>query len=189
MAPPLPKPRMTKWSLTSTSVVGDYGIFKVLRHGVRDGAGNPRRDVVTLTCGDWCNVVAVTPEDELVLVWQYRFGTDALSLEVPGGVIDPGESPEAAARRELLEETGYAADSLDLLVVVEPNPAIQGNRCWTYLARGATKVAEPSFDELEELEVALVPTDDAARLLDEGLVTHALVHAALEAYIRKSKRA
>src|SRR5215472_13492751 len=179
---PLPSPALKKWSLTRTGDAHEYGVFRVVRHAVRDAAGKARRDVHTFECPDWCNVVALTDADELVLVWQYRFGTDALSLEVPGGVLDPGETPEAGARRELLEETGYAADSLELLVVVEPNPALQNNRCYTYLAHGAKKSGAQRFDELEELEVALVPVARTAELLDRGVVRHALVHCALEAF-------
>src|ERR1043165_5535777 len=89
---------------------------------------------------------------ELLFIWQYRHGTDELSLEIPGGVIDPGEEPIEAARRELTEETGYVAESFSLLSVVEPNPALQGNRCHTYLARGAKPTGVTAFDDLEDLE-------------------------------------
>jgi len=183
--PPVAAPRMKKWSMPSTTEVADYGIFRVRRSSVRDSSGGARRDVVTIACSDWCNVVAVTGADELVLVWQYRFGSDALSLEIPGGVVDPGEEPLEAARRELLEETGYAAGELELLLVVEPNPALQGNRCFTYVARGAERAGAPRFDEMEELEVALVPVSRLPDLLDEGHVRHSLVHAALEAFWRR----
>jgi len=122
-----------------------------------------------------------------VLVWQYRFGTDALSLEIPGGVIDPGEAPEDAARRELREETGYEAEQLDLLLAIEPNPAIQNNRCFTFLAQGARPTGATDFDHQEELETALLPADRIADLLDGGQVTHSLVQSALETYWRKRR--
>src|SRR5690606_26769893 len=143
------------------------------------------RDVFVFSCPDWCNVLAVTPEGRLVMVWQYRFGTDALSLEIPGGVIDPGEAPEGAARRELREETGYEAGELELGSGVEPNPALQGNRCYTFLARGARLVGPSAPDEDEELEVALIDEDRLPALIDEGHVTHALVVVALELYLRR----
>jgi 8-oxo-dGTP pyrophosphatase MutT (NUDIX family) len=129
--------------------------------------------------------VAVTPDDRVVLVWQYRFGTDALSLEIPGGVIDAGESPAEAARRELIEETGYEAERFEPLLTLEANPALQANRCFTFLARGARPTGQTGFDAQEELETALVPAARVADLLDGGQVTHSLVHSALEAYWRK----
>ncbi len=163
--------------------VADHGVFQIER---REYGGLPR-DVFVFSCPDWCNVIAETTSGELVFVWQYRFGTDALSLEIPGGVIDPGEAPEVAALRELREETGYHADAIELLSVVEPNPALQGNRCFTYVAKGARLVGPTEFDDLEELEVALVGTRDVPALLDSGCVTHALVVSALETWLRRSR--
>ncbi len=180
----VPPPKtIAKLRRTRADAVSDHGVFTVHRLGY-EGVG---RDVFVFSCPDWCNVVAETPEGDVVLVWQYRFGTDAMSLEVPGGVIDPGEAPEAAARRELREETGYDADSFELLSVVEPNPALQGNRCFTYLARNARPVGATSFDELEDLELALVAKRDLPQILDAGEITHALVVVALETYLRRER--
>lgn len=180
----VPPPRNVRPLRRTASVdVADHGVFKVQRLTY---ASLPR-DVFVYACPDWCNVVAETPDGRLVLVWQFRFGTDALSLEVPGGCIDAGEAPEDAARRELREETGYEAESFELLSVVDPNPALQGNKCFTFVARGARPSASTSFDELEDLEVALVPKDDVAALLDEGTITHALVVVALEAWLRRGR--
>jgi 8-oxo-dGTP pyrophosphatase MutT (NUDIX family) len=164
--------------------VADHGVFRVER---RQYDGLPR-DIFVFSCPDWCNVIAETDDGELVFVWQYRFGTDALSLEIPGGVIDEGETPETAALRELREETGYEATSIELLSVVEPNPALQGNKCFTYLARGARLTGPTEFDELEELEVVLVPKKDVLAVLDSGQITHALVVSALETWARRAAR-
>jgi len=164
-------------------LVADHGVFKVERV-VYEVTPLPR-DIFVFACPDWCNVIAETPEGELVLVWQYRHGTDEMSLEVPGGVIDPGEEPIDAARRELEEETGYTAESFELVSVVEPNPALQGNRCFTYLARGARLTASTAFDDLEDLETLVVPASGVASLIDDRVVTHALVVVALEVYLRK----
>jgi ADP-ribose pyrophosphatase len=185
MALPVPPPKLRSWRRVSEEPAGSFRILDVLRVGLEDGAGKPRGEAFTVRCNDWCNVVALTPADEVVLVWQYRFGSEALSLEIPGGVIDAGERPEAAARRELREETGYEADDLELLLVVEPNPAIQNNRCFTYLARGARKTASTGFDAQEELETALLAAAHVPDLLDAGQVTHALVQGALEAFWRR----
>jgi 8-oxo-dGTP pyrophosphatase MutT (NUDIX family) len=167
--------------------VGSYRVFDVCRVELEDGSGRARGDAFTVRCNDWCNVVAVTPDDEVVLVWQYRFGTDALSLEIPGGVVDAGETPVQAARRELREETGYEAEQFEPLLVVEPNPAIQNNRCFTFLACAARATAATGFDPQEELETALWPAARLGELLDAGQVTHALVQGALEAYCRKRR--
>ncbi len=183
-SPFLEPKRLRKLERRGVHSVADHGVFRVERH---EYAGLPR-DVFVFTCSDWCNVIAETEAGEVVFVWQYRFGTDALSLEIPGGVIDDGESPEAAAIRELREETGYEAASFELLCVVEPNPALQGNRCFTYLARGAKLTGQTAFDDLEDLELALVEKKHVAELLDSGTVTHALVISALETWLRRSMR-
>jgi ADP-ribose pyrophosphatase len=182
LTPPHPK-TIQKLQGRRAHLVADHGVFRVERL-VYEKTPLPR-DVYVFACPDWCNVIAETPEGDLVLVWQFRYGTDELSLEVPGGVIDPGEEPIDAARRELKEETGYEADSFELVSVVEPNPALQGNRCFTYLARGARLAGATAFDELEDLETLLVPKTEIASLLDERVITHALVVVALETYLRK----
>jgi ADP-ribose pyrophosphatase len=183
----LPPPRIRPWKRAGVRDVSDHGVFKVQALAMRDASGAPRREFTVFTCPDWCNVVAVTDADELVLVWQYRFGTDALSLEIPGGVVDPGESPIDGAARELREETGYAARHVEELCEVEPNPALQNNRCFTYLATGAHLAGGTSFDENEECEVVLVPIAALPQLLDEGRVTHALCRVGLEAFLRKRR--
>ncbi|HEY6461605.1 MAG TPA: NUDIX hydrolase [Polyangiaceae bacterium] len=181
----LPAPALRPWRRRRVEPVGAYRVFDVKRLELEDGAGAPRGDAFVFDCRDWCNVVALTPDDEVILVWQYRFGTDAMSLEIPGGVIDAGEQPDRAAQRELREETGYLAEDMDPLLVVEPNPALQGNRCHTFVARGARRTAETAFDAQEELETVLVPAARVADLLDGGQVRHALVQGALEAFWRR----
>lgn len=175
--------RLTKLERRETTVVADHGVFRV------DRATYPTLpcDIFVFHVADWCNVVAETAAGELVMIWQHRFGTDELSLEVPGGIIDEGEEPIAAARRELREETGYDADSFELVSVVAPNPALQNNRCWTFFARNARLAGETAFDEIEDLELVLVPKDDLAKIIDDGTVTHALVVVALEQYLRRFK--
>ncbi len=181
----LPPPRLRAWHRHRRATIGVHRVFEVCRFELEDADGRPRGDAFTIECSDWCNVVAVTPDDHAVLVWQYRFGRDALSLEIPGGVVEAHESPEQAARRELREETGYEAVELEPLVTVEPNPAMQNNRCFTFVARGARAAAAASFDGQEELETVLVPVSRIGDLLEGGQVTHALVQGALEAFWRK----
>lgn len=128
---------------------------------------------------DWVNVVALTEAEELVLVQQYRHGTQEMSLEIPGGLIDPHErDPAAAARRELREETGYEARELRPLGVMTPNPALFTNRCFTYLATGCRLAGGLQQDPGEDIEVVTVPARDLDRLLQSGQIHHALVLAA-----------
>lgn len=185
----LPAPALRPWLRRSRTTVGSYRIFDVDQGSFCDATGRSRGDAYVIRTRDWCNVIPVTSDDQVVLVWQYRFGTEALSLEIPGGVIDAGEAPIVAAARELREETGYVADALEPLVTVDPNPAIQDNRCFTFVARGARKAYETAFDEQEDLETVLVPSARIADLLDGGQVRHSLVHAALETFWRRGRGA
>jgi 8-oxo-dGTP pyrophosphatase MutT (NUDIX family) len=147
----------------------------IFRHPVR----GTQREFVTLNAHDWVNVVALTTEDRVVLVRQFRFGINDLSLEVPGGVIEAGEDPIAAGVRELAEETGYIGGSARLLGSVHPNPAIQNNRCHIVLVEGVSCRQQLDWDADEELEVSTVPIEEALRLACKGGITHSLSICAL----------
>ncbi|RMF87764.1 MAG: NUDIX hydrolase [Nitrospirae bacterium] len=131
-----------------------------------------------LETGPWVNVVPLTESGEVVLVRQYRHGTRTVCLEIPGGLVDPGESPEAAAARELLEETGYAAERWEAIGETHCNPAFLDNVTYSYAARGARRVAAPRPEETEEIEVVTVPLARIPELIRSRAITHALVIAA-----------
>jgi len=136
--------------------------------------------VVRMNTADWVNVVPVTAGGQVVLVRQYRFGVEASTLEVPGGVAEPGEEPAHAAARELREETGYGGGTWQALGYVHPNPAIQNNRTWLYVARGVELLGPPEPDPTESIEVELHPLGEVAHLLRSGAVTHALAVVTLQ---------
>jgi 8-oxo-dGTP pyrophosphatase MutT (NUDIX family) len=121
---------------------------------------------------DWAAVLCVTAESEVVLVRQYRHGLGAASLELPAGVIDPNETPEEAARRELAEETGYEADDWVSIQTVSTEPARHTNRAHFFCARGA-RLARPAEPEAAEvLEIVKVPLADLERLATDGSIVH-----------------
>ena len=153
----------------------DYRVLKVREDRWADPRTNQEQGRVLVDCSDWVNVIAVTPRDELVLVRQFRFGIQAPTLEVPGGMVEPGEDPAAAAARELEEETGYVAGRVVPLGAVHPNPALQPNRCFSYLALDCEKKHAGQQDEGEDISVELHPRADVPRLILEGHITHSLV--------------
>ena len=148
-----------------------------------DTLRNPRTEEVmqrlVLEAPDWVNVVALTPERRLVCVRQFRFGTGAVTLEIPGGVVSPRETHEAAARRELREETGHTAERWTYLGCVEPNPAFLDNLCHHWLAQGARKTHDLQLDSGEDIEVVALELEDVRGRIARGEIRHSLVQTAL----------
>ena len=169
---------LPRWQTVSVEKGEDYGLFRIerlQRVSPRTGeVGNYK----VLRIASWANVVALTPEGEVVLIEQYRHGIDDLTLEIPGGVIEKDEDVALGAARELREETGYAGDPPILIGKVHPNPAIQDNVCYTYLIENARLVGETQLDPGEHIAVRLAPLEAVPRLLRDGLITHSLVVAA-----------
>ena len=166
---------MTDWSLLGSRLLSDHRIFEVHADRYRLEPEGRERDFVRLAAPDWVNVIPITADGQVVFVRQYRHGVRQVTLEVPGGMVDPGEDPAVAALRELREESGYTADAVESLGAVWPNPAIQGNRCHMFVARGAWLAGPPTPDPYERFEVVTRPLADAPRLIREGEIGHALV--------------
>lgn len=167
------------WELVESELLARTPVFNLRRDRKRRAESGFTWDFYILEAGDWVNVIPLTSQSEVVLVELHRHGIEGPSLEIPGGVIDPDDpSPIAAAERELMEETGYRAEEILPLGVVHPNPAIQGNRCYSFLARNVARVDRPRPDGAEDITVLKVPLSSVPQLIRQGRITHSLVVAA-----------
>jgi ADP-ribose pyrophosphatase len=169
----------TRWEKGASRALATTRIFDVSGVEYYHPVRATRREFVVIDVADWVNVVALTPDHQLVFVKQFRFGIDAFSWEVPGGVIERGEDPVVAGVRELREETGFVGTSARLLGRVHPNPAIMNNTCHLVLVEGAVRAEDLAWDADEEIETRLVPVAEAYAWAHEGRITHALALNAL----------
>ncbi len=167
------------WRRRALGQEQDFTILRVREDSFEDPRDGSLRARVRLSAPDWVNVVALTPSREARLVRQFRFGVEACTLEIPGGMVDEGETPLAAAARELEEETGFRAARLEFLGAVHPNPALQSNLCHSYLALDCEQAARARPEADEDIELVRVPAEALLRLVQDGKITHALVMNAL----------
>ena len=166
------------WKVVSSTLDKFYRVFSLRT----DRAVSPRtgkeHSFFILESFSWVNVIPVTPKNEIVMVRQYRHGIQDVTLEIPGGLVENHDNPQTAAVRELYEETGYRASEIISLGYVHPNPAIQNNRCYTFVAKNAVLAGRQEQDEKEDIEVLLKPADAIPGLIRDREITHALVLAA-----------
>lgn len=168
------------WKKIDSKPAGDFRVFTV-RHDLKISPRTGRQhNFFVLDCPDWVNVVALTPDRQLVMIEQYRQGTETVELEIPGGIIDPKDnSPVAGGIRELREETGYEGENARLIGKVYPNPAIQSNTCHTLLVDNARLKHPVDWDHGEDIITRLVPVGEIPNLVRTGQIKHALVTVAL----------
>lgn len=159
---------------------GDNLILFDVRYDMLENPRSGRQfERLVLESVDWVNVVAVDTSGRLVMVEQYRFGIEAVTLETPGGMVDDGEDHGTAARRELLEETGYGDGQWTYMGAVEPNPAIHGHLCHHWLAVDVRPVAAATPGAGEDVAILLMEPDALAQAIEDGHLRHALALSAL----------
>ncbi len=163
------------WEPRGSEQLADCRVFRVRRDRSASPRDRSQHDFYVIEAPDWINVIPLTDAGEVVMIEQFRHGTREVSLEIPGGMVDEGETPRATAAREMLEETGYAARTLVSLGKARPNPAIQDNWIHTYLAEGAEFQGTPVFHGTEQTRTLLVPLDEIPALIASEEITHALV--------------
>lgn len=180
----LPPSGLEPWPEVERTTIADGRIFTVQRSmavSPVDGVARPFHRIESV---DWAQILPITADDEAVLVRQYRHGAQRVTLEMPGGMIDPGEDPATAALRECLEETGYRAQAAVSLGAVTPNPALFTNKLHCFYATGVVPERAVQNTGTEVTEVVLVPVADLEGLLTSGEIDHALVAGTLWRYLR-----
>lgn len=169
------------WKKISTpEVILNTPVFEIAKTRLKCLRTGKEGDFYTFDCPNWVNVIAETPDHQLVMITQYRAGSKQIELEIPGGGIENHENdPIAAGARELLEETGYAGKNGRIIGQVCPNPALQGNTCYTIYFSDTKKIAPPAMEGTEDIETVLVPISEIHEKIVNGEITHGLVLNAL----------
>lgn len=167
---------MRSWRPFHIETIFEHPLLNLRKHHV--SAGGENRLALVLDLPNWVNVIPLLPDGRILMVRQWRYGVEGQTLEIPGGVVEPGEEERAAAERELLEETGYRGNAWRRIGEVQPNPAIQNNLTGTWLVEDLVRIGEPEGDGQEELEVEAVPLEDIPARISAGEIRHSLVVAA-----------
>ena len=170
------------WPLTRSKTEISNRIFTLKTDTCLSPRTGREHDFYILEAGPWVNVIPLTPNGQVVLVSQFRHGIRQTTLEIPGGLVEDGQTPSEAATRELLEETGYSSSKWTLLGRNRPNPAILNNWCYSYLAEDVSLVADRNLDDTEDLEVILVDLADIPDIVARGEIDHSLVLSAFYYY-------
>jgi len=179
--------RELSWELMDSREDRKYNLFSINIHKSRSPRTGEIYEFQVVNTPDWVTVIAVTTENEMILVNQFRHGSGELSLEPPGGLVKPGQDPEQSAREELEEETGYLAEEFQLLGSLDPFPAIFNNKFYVYFAGNARPVGKPNPDETEEIETVLVPIERVREYIRSGKISCAVMIGALHLFFDGEK--
>jgi len=167
------------WEWIRSKDVADLILFKARFDWYQNPRNQQRKKAVILQAPDWVNVVALTPDQHVVIVQQYRFGTREITSEIPAGIVEEDELPQQAAMRELKEETGYTSQEWTSMDYVQPNPAFLDNRCYLFLAKNARRTHSPQLDAGEHIRTQVMDRHQVAKEINAGRMRHSLALAAL----------
>ncbi len=175
---------MEKWEKKLKTKVLEKKIFTIYDYDCHHPGKKFNHTFRIIETHDWVNVVAETTDGEIIFIKQHRLGTDEISLEIPAGLIEPGENPEKAAARELLEETGYVPEQITLMKKLAVNPAIMNNYVYFYSASGCKKYQTQNLDEAEDIEVLLAEKNKIIGMIKNNEINHQIICTALLLFLQ-----
>ncbi len=174
--------KIIKWKTVSSALQLKAHVFRYWKVERESPSNQEVGTFDVIQCLNWVNVIAITKVQKIILIKQYRHGTDQVTVEIPGGAVAHMEDPKEGAIRELREESGYTSSNWIHLGRVDANPAFMTNQCDTYLALECEKTHELELDPFEEIEVYLRDLADVDKMVESGEITHSLIIAALFLY-------
>ena len=170
--------KLDNWRLSGTRSLRDFRVVSVQERTYQHLPTGEHKDYVVCDSEDWVFVIPITPDNEVVFIRQFRHGRGEVILEIPGGVMDPGETPEETGTRELREETGYVPESIEMFGPLLPNPGLNTAKYHVAVARGCLPKFDPSPEPFEEIAIELRAFDSVHRMIATGELQHALCIAA-----------
>ena len=171
------------WKVKESVIINNCKIFSTRKDTSIDPKTGGEHEFYIVESPDWVNVVPKTEDGKFIIIKQFRHGIRKATFEIPGGMVDEGETPIESAKRELLEETGYVSDQWKQIGMVHPNPAIMNNSCFTFLAENVKKVENPKFEGTEDIETLIYPIEKIKDDIMNGQISHSLVINAFHFYL------
>lgn len=171
-----------KWTVLESEYLIRRPWLTARRDKVQLPSGVTNPEYYVLEYPDWVNIIAITEDGRMIFERQYRHGRGEVGYEIPAGVCEPGETPEEAARRELLEETGFGGGTWRLNMVAAPNPSTSTNLCHSFIATGVHRLSDQHLEATEDIEVHLLYEDEVLRLMREGRIIQAPMLCSLWKY-------